>query len=694
MHRHTLVLSFLVVTAWSILCMGKDDMQGWKQVKGLKGAMYAEMNYGRACIKLLNSSGPQGCEAPDQEDVVAPLVHSKDLGIPYKGKRVVVVPSTEADKFLSQMLADSEMRSRVAGVLVDPTGGRPSRHSTAEKFPSAAYALYDNRSYVWNPVGTGFTRQYFGMPIYMLTASLAAETARRAAYNAHSRFKGGRHVARMVLPMQANGDSLQCIAEDTCLPVGGYSVWTAVPPLPDPTYATVPARSITLLVAQMDSNAMIHDLVKGAATSVAGLTAALAALTLLVRSGAATNYTRQLAFVALQGEGFDYMGSKRLLYEMSLNSSYVQGLRMENIDQVVEVGPIGAAWNATDNSSTFFIHSQRNPPGEYGGVDALVDAAKQAARGTQARVVNASTANPGLPPSSLTSFLRVNASISGLVLTDFDTSFKGPYYQSEYDDGLNAFQQMVEAITDAALVLARMLHSLAMPSGSSDLALNRTEAAAVARALASCTLTDDPGLNCPEARAFINPETRMYEDGTTSTAIFAYPGVMSFVSVFPKRSPNKPQVPSFIFNYLGNLTAVLPRNASATCSDDCEASLTCIGWRYNSTDKSGMGHCLNTTTSFVPAYSLRLAYNVNNSFRWSVDNSTRRSQWELNYNWPEDSAWTESNWPENTPRLMIYQQESMSTQVITLVVGLLLTAGTAAVSWIGLKLFERHLKVQ
>ncbi|GIL91104.1 hypothetical protein Vretimale_9556 [Volvox reticuliferus] len=286
---------------------------------------------------------------------------------------------------------------------------------------------------------------------------------------------------------------------------------------------------------------------------------------------------------------------------------------MENIDQVIEAGLIGAAWDATSNASTFYLHSQRNPPGQYGSADALIAATQQAASRTQARVSEASTANPGLPPSSLASFLRVKSSISGLVLTDFDSAFKGPYYQSDHDDGLNTFQHMVEAITDAALMLARMLHFLVKAPGAPDLELNRTAAAAVAEAaLASCTLSDSPGFRCPEAAALINPEFRVYEDGTTSAAIFAYPGVMSFVSVYPKRSPNKPQVPSFILNYLGNLTAVPLTDSTNTssgegveCNGDCEGSFACIGWRYTTSDKSGFGRCCNTTTNLVPAYSLR-----------------------------------------------------------------------------------------
>jgi nicastrin len=45
----------------------------------------------------------------------------------------------------------------------------------------------------------------------------------------------------------------------------------------------------------------------------------------------------------------------------------------------------------------------------------------------------ASASNPGIPPSSLTSFLRHKPSIQGVVIEEFDTSFSNTYYQSEAD---------------------------------------------------------------------------------------------------------------------------------------------------------------------------------------------------------------------------------------------------------------------
>ncbi len=63
-------------------------------------------------------------------------------------------------------------------------------------------------------------------------------------------------------------------------------------------------------------------------------------------------------------------------------------------------------------------------------------------RPAQVQVERASATNPGLPPSSLMGFLRVNASIQGMMLTDFDSQYINPYFQSEYDDGFNVTIQV------------------------------------------------------------------------------------------------------------------------------------------------------------------------------------------------------------------------------------------------------------
>jgi nicastrin len=70
----------------------------------------------------------------------------------------------------------------------------------------------------------------------------------------------------------------------------------------------------------------------------------------------------------------------------------------------------------------------------------------------------ASAGNPGIPPSSLMSFLRLNASVQGLVLTEFDTAFTNPYFASRFDNGSHV---STDSIAATAAVLAAALYRLA-----------------------------------------------------------------------------------------------------------------------------------------------------------------------------------------------------------------------------------------
>jgi hypothetical protein len=80
------------------------------------------------------------------------------------------------------------------------------------------------------------------------------------------------------------------------------------------------------------------------------------------------------------------------------------------------------------------------------------------ARHVQVRVQEADARTPGIPPSSLMSFLRVQPSIQGVVLAEFDTAFSNPYYASRFDNGSRVD---LDSVAAAAAVLAGALHRLA-----------------------------------------------------------------------------------------------------------------------------------------------------------------------------------------------------------------------------------------
>lgn len=73
-------------------------------------------------------------------------------------------------------------------------------------------------------------------------------------------------------------------------------------------------------------------------------------------------------------------------------------------------------------------------------------------------VAPAAASNPGIPPASLSSFLRVNPTIKGVVLSDHGGPFINPYYESSQDtvDNIQA-----GSLVAAAVTVAETLHSLA-----------------------------------------------------------------------------------------------------------------------------------------------------------------------------------------------------------------------------------------
>ena len=67
-------------------------------------------------------------------------------------------------------------------------------------------------------------------------------------------FRGPVYVAELDDRMYAAGNASACIAAGSCMPLGGHSVWAALPPVPP----AGDAKSTTLVLAGVDSTAFFH----------------------------------------------------------------------------------------------------------------------------------------------------------------------------------------------------------------------------------------------------------------------------------------------------------------------------------------------------------------------------------------------------------------------------------------------------
>ncbi|RDX88311.1 Nicastrin, partial [Mucuna pruriens] len=98
-------------------------------------------------------------------------------------------------------------------------------------------------------------------------------------------------------------------------------------------------------------------------------------------------------------------------------------------------------------------------------------------------IASANASNPGLPPSSLMTFLEKNPAISGVFLKDFDSVFVNKFYHSHLDDLSNVNSSAVVA---AASLIARTLYILTSGCYKCNVSLVED--------LMGCLLDCDPGL--------------------------------------------------------------------------------------------------------------------------------------------------------------------------------------------------------
>ncbi|XVF41348.1 hypothetical protein PTKIN_Ptkin01aG0272900 [Pterospermum kingtungense] len=623
------------------------EMNSMESVPDLQKSMYMVVD-GYPCVRLINLSGEIGCSNPGRDKVVAPIIkynNTKDLAQP----SAILLSMDEVQGFFSRISNDSSFARNVYGVLVE-SGVEIQRElkgfSPAQKFPQAEFAPYHNTTYEWNPIGSGIMWKSYNFPVFLLSESSTSSLQEIAMKNEKSEKAYTANVAEFDVVMQTTKvgthDSESCLKEETCLPLGGYSVWSALPPIN--SSSSNQTKPIILTVASMDAAAFFRDKSLGADSPISGMISLLAAVDALSHVDGLDDLKRQLVFLVFTGEAWGYLGSRRFLLELDQHSDAVHGLNSTLIHLVMEIGSTGRG--ASQGNKTFFAHTEVSSAANE-TLDAL-KFAQESLKSEGVTISTASSSNPGIPPSSLMAFLRKNSSTSGIVLEDFDTTFANKFYHSHLDDSANINSS---AIVAAASLVARTLYVLA--SDNKDLnssALSRINVnASLVEELISCMLDCNPGLSCELVQRYIS---------STSTCPSHYVGV---VIGEPSAKPYPNQVDDisrFVWNFMADRTSTSKGNTSV-CSQDCgKNGGVCIR-----AETDGKGVCVISTTRYVPAYSTRLKYD---SGTWQVlPPNSSDPMGKL------DPVWTESNW--NTIGLRVYTIQDAAYDRLVLLGGLIVT---------------------
>jgi len=196
-------------------------------------------------------------------------------------------------------------------------------------------------------------------------------------------------------------DSASCLKERSCLPLGGHSVWASLPPIKNGS--TEHQKPIVLAITSQDSASFFRDRSIGSDSPISGLIALLTAVDALSHIHDLRNLKKQLVFAVFNGEAWGYLGSRKFLQELDKGADSVNGINSLMIDQVVEIGSVGKA--VIEKYPSFYVHAAGNSSASNKILDALQSASKSLGS-DNVKVKQAASSNPGVPPSSLMSFIR------------------------------------------------------------------------------------------------------------------------------------------------------------------------------------------------------------------------------------------------------------------------------------------------
>ncbi|XP_059307232.1 nicastrin isoform X2 [Lycium ferocissimum] len=606
-----------------------DQVNSFQSVPDLEKSMYMAID-GYPCVRLLNLSGEIGCSNPGRANIVAPVTRFKTANKLTEPSALLVSIDQFEDLF-ARLSDDTDFSRHVVGVLVESGSQLPNGlkgFSPDKKFPQAEFAPYQSGKFEWNPTGSGLMWKAYNFPVFLLSNSSTVALQEIALRNEKRKKSYTVDVADFDLVMQTTKsgtrDSETCLREQTCLPLGGYSVWSALPPIVVSSSKKV--KPMILTVASMDAASFFRDKSVGADSPISGLISLLAVVDALSRVDGLGDLDKQLVFAVFTGEAWGYLGSRRFLLELDQHSDAVSGLDLALIETVLEIGSVGMGFAQDDK--TFFAHSTKGS-GTNGTLSALKDALGSL-KTKSIKISRASKSNPGLPPSSLMSFLKKNPETSGVVLEDFDATFTNKFYHSHLD-GLSNINS--SAIVAAASVVARSLYILASDKKEiNNSVLNTINInASLVKELLGCLLSCEPGLSCELVNRYIAP---------SASCPSHYVGVVLGEPSSQPYPGNVGDVPRFLWNFLADKTAIPLKNTSSACPKGCSGN----GEMCVKAETDGKGVCVISSTRYVPAYSTRLKYE---SETWEVlpHNSSDTMG-------AADPVWTESNW--DTIRLRVY----------------------------------------
>ena len=326
---------------------------------------------------------------------------------------------------------------------------------------------FQNSTYHWNPKGLGLVEKSFAFPIVQLDSEGSRLAQDGCKHNAMAIKKNNAPIfhAAVQYQMLAQENSSSCIAHDTCLPLGGYSIVSHM-------NAARKEMEAILVVSGMDSIGPFHKQLNGFDSPRSGLVALLLIAKILGQHKPRLGWRKNIVFAAIQGDSFDLMGTRSLLYDMDTNEWLKDIMPIDKISAVVDINGIGNAEMERNEEAgaifKIFAHHNGKSKGSLSS-SGIVELLEASSRKHSSPILNVSLSDMGpreeLPPSSALGILRRSSSTPVVIISEDSTEFvrNGVFSRfGEYiPDERSVPREAVHVLAHTAISVAETLCSLA-----------------------------------------------------------------------------------------------------------------------------------------------------------------------------------------------------------------------------------------
>lgn len=663
------------------------------QLPSLLDRIYHSINTVYPCFRLINATRQIGCSASatSKSGVVHYVANYTQLQwLVDSGVHPPYIALMEPAMFTSNNVLMLKSSSKIQGIIVkyNTSGQLPDLDyfSPESSSPNCGFGVEKGSCDAWNANGTGLSRMDFGdFPISAITTDGFDYLYNTCYLPYNSRALHGTSdeyplcAAEMVADMFAVTNTETCFRRNNlpifylndqvmCQPLGDNNVWSSLFDLPQQP------KDIIMIATKLDSTAFFPYLSFGANNEVAGIATLMGiagALGQLKKERSLVGTKRPILFALFHGESWDYIGSSRMVYDMvhgvfpyAKDNSKQQPptFNVSDITDFLELSHVGMPHG--NNRYTYYLH----PSSLNANSSELMNALNEFGSSSPGNISLKFSSVASLPPASLQRFLKVNRSLNGIIISDYDTQYNNRFFGSRFDNlqnlvgagNLSENSSVVQALTSLATLIANAVFNISQPSADSSVR-NISANSTLIKNVLECFLKNT---SCTLFQTILHPQL----------AATLQPIPLSrYITVDTVSNPET----KLSFQLLSYLTGMI--NTSTTCSA-CLQSFNSSIQTYNMTWMQGTNY--NTSLDNCWCVTSYTHYHIAKSPAFDLQQ----------YSSNEYSTWAESSWKTTT--LRVYLMTSFLLEVGLLLCGLAMTATSLGLGVLcnirGRKIFENR----